>query len=81
MTKPSESSLHTRNEWLAFVGVALVLLVLLPLLNHAVPEGSLLHLADHRVPWLGKLLCYALVAVAMDLVWGYAGVLRGWDRW
>ena len=75
MTEPPRYRLHTRAEWLVFAAVALTLLVLLPLLNQAVPEGSPLHFADHQVPWLGKLLCYALVAVAMDLVWGYTGVL------
>ena len=39
------------------------------------PAGSPLHLPDHLVPLFGKFLCFAIVALAMDLVWGYAGIL------
>jgi urea transport system permease protein len=66
---------HDRNQWLAFTAVALVLLVAVPLLNFGLSRDAALHLGDHMIPWLGKLLCYALVAVAMDMVWGYTGVL------
>src|SRR5215510_12164656 len=60
----SLTSLHTRNQWLALVAVT-VLVMSVPFLP--VP--------DHWIPLLGKFLCFALVAVAMDLVWGYTGVL------
>jgi urea transport system permease protein len=49
--------------------------VAVPLLHLAVPAGSPLHLSDFTVALGGKVLCYAVVAVAMDLVWGYAGIL------
>jgi urea transport system permease protein len=68
-------SLHDRNQWLAFATVALILLVVVPVLNLALAPDSALHLGDHLIPWLGKLLCYALVALAMDMVWGYTGML------
>jgi urea transport system permease protein len=54
---------------------ALALIVVVPVLNLVVPPGSPLHLADYMVPLLGKYLCYALLALALDLVWGYCGVL------
>jgi urea transport system permease protein len=54
-------------------GLALALAV--PVLNRLVPEGSTLHLADHLVPLFGKYLCYAILALALDLVWGMAGIL------
>ena len=38
-------------------------------------EGSLLHVSDYTVSLLGKYLCYALLALAVDLVWGYCGIL------
>jgi urea transport system permease protein len=60
----SLTSLHTRNQWLGLLAASLLIL--------SVP---LLPLPDHWVPLLGKFLCFALVAVAMDLVWGYTGVL------
>jgi urea transport system permease protein len=53
---------------------AAVLTTGLPLLN-ALPSGSALHLPDHLVPLFGKFLCYAIVALSVDLIWGYAGIL------
>jgi urea transport system permease protein len=67
-------SLHTPRQWLILLAsIAVVMLV--PILQLATPAGSPLHLPDHWVPLLGKFLCFALVAIAMDLVWGYTGVL------
>jgi urea transport system permease protein len=40
-----------------------------------VPASSPLHLSDYTVTLAGKILCYATVALAMDLVWGYTGIL------
>ena len=62
------------NSWVAGV-VCLVVGVLVPVLNVATSEKSALHASDFLVTLVGKLTCYAIVAVAMDLVWGYAGVL------
>jgi urea transport system permease protein len=46
-----------------------------PILNVELPATSALHPSDFFVTLVGKLTCYAIVAVAMDLVWGYAGIL------
>jgi len=67
-------SLHTRTGWLAFATLTALLLIAVPLLN-ALPADSALHLPDYLVPLLGKFCCYALVALAMDLIWGYTGIL------
>jgi urea transport system permease protein len=61
----------TRITLMALVAVA----VLVPVLNLLVPSGSPLHVPDYAVPLLGKYLCYALLALALDLVWGYCGIL------
>jgi urea transport system permease protein len=66
--------LHTPRGWLLLAVAAAVLTTGLPLLN-ALPAGSPLHLPDHLVPLFGKFLCYAMVALAVDLIWGYAGIL------
>ena len=55
--------------------VLLVVTVLVPILNLAVPDGHPLHLSTYTVTLLGKYLTYALLAVAVDLVWGYLGIL------
>src|SRR5207248_6219564 len=63
------------KAWLLFVAAALVLLAGVPLLNLVVPSGSALHVSDYTVTLIGKIMCYAIVALAMDLIWGYTGIL------
>lgn len=43
--------------------------------NLVFADGALLHVSDYTVSLFGKYLCYALLALAVDLVWGYCGVL------
>jgi len=64
-----------RQGWLALGAFALVALVILPGLHLLVPERSPLHVSGFVVTVGGKIMCYAIVAVALDLVWGYAGIL------
>lgn len=47
----------------------------IPILNLLVPADSALHLSTYTVTLLGKYLCYALLALSVDLVWGYLGIL------
>src|SRR6266446_2527018 len=61
--------------WVGFALCAVVLLVLVPVLNRAVGHASPLWVPDYLVPLLGKYLCYAILALSLDLVWGYAGIL------
>jgi urea transport system permease protein len=56
--------MHTPRVW-AVVGVVGLLVALLPLFG----------LPAHLVPLVGKFLCFGIAALAMDLVWGYAGIL------
>ena len=60
---------------LALAGLALVVLVLLPALHLYTPAGSRLHVSDYAITLGGKIMCYAIVAVALDLIWGYGGIL------
>ena len=61
--------------WTAVAAATLTITVLVPVLNLVVPEGHLFHLSDYAVSLLGKILCYAICALAMDLIWGYTGIL------
>jgi len=54
---------------------AVVAFVVFPLLNLVVPAYHPLHLSAFWVTLVGKIMCYAIAAVALDLVWGYAGIL------
>ena len=64
-----------RWGWAALIVFLLLACVAAPLLALAVPQGSSLHLSQYWIGLAGKILCYAMVALAMDLVWGYAGIL------
>ena len=61
--------------WAGFVACGIVLIVIVPALNLWVPPASRIALPDYLVPLLGKYLCYGLLALSLDLIWGYAGIL------
>ena len=67
--------LWSGRAW-GFIGVAAFLvLVVVPVGNLLVPEGSVFHISEYTVTLAGKIMCYAIVAVAMDLIWGFGGIL------
>src|SRR5690606_16820346 len=67
--------LHSPKGWLLLAGAATVFLGLVPLLNAVLPASSPLHASSYFLLLLGKFACYAMVALAVDLVWGYTGIL------
>jgi len=60
---------------LVTLAVYFALVLAFPVCNLLVPAGRALHLSDYAVALSGKILCYAMVAVALDLIWGFAGIL------
>jgi len=68
-------ALRTDRGGQALLAVLAVAVVVVPVLNLAVPPDSPLYLSTYTVTLLGKYLTYALLAVAVDLVWGYLGIL------
>ncbi|MFO7288241.1 MAG: urea ABC transporter permease subunit UrtC [Gammaproteobacteria bacterium] len=58
-----------------FLAALGVVTVIVPIANLVMPPDSPLHVSTFTVALLGKFLCYALLAIALDLVWGYAGIL------
>ena len=72
---PAPAPLLTRSGWSAFIVALIVVCAVAPVLNLWVPAGSALHLSDYAVALLGKIMCYAICALAMDLIWGYTGIL------
>ena len=63
------------RTWLTVAALFAAATIVIPLLNIAVPEGSFFHVPDYLILLLGKFACYAIVALAVGLIWGYAGVL------
>ena len=70
-----KTALLSARGWLTLLAALIVVAVLVPALNLLVPEGSALHLSDYAVGLIGKIMCYAICALAMDLIWGYTGIL------
>ncbi|HEY4251123.1 MAG TPA: urea ABC transporter permease subunit UrtC [Roseomonas sp.] len=67
---PSRLRLGLRAVTIAVI----LLLALLPMLNRLPPDNAL-HISDFVVSITGKWICYAILALAIDLAWGYAGLL------
>ena len=58
-----------------FLSLLLLAIVLVPLLNLLLPQSNPLHISIYTITLLGKYLSFALLAMAVDLVWGYLGIL------
>ncbi|MGH1419069.1 MAG: urea ABC transporter permease subunit UrtC [Hyphomicrobiaceae bacterium] len=65
----------TDRQGQIFLGILAFIAVAVPVLNLLVPESSAVHVPTYVVALLGKYLCYATLALALDLVWGYCGIL------
>ncbi|GEQ73807.1 ABC transporter permease [Comamonas testosteroni] len=61
--------------WTVFLLALTMVCAVAPALNLWVPEDSALHLSDYMLGLLGKFMCYAICALAIDLIWGYTGIL------
>ncbi len=69
-----QAPLFSRRAWSALALCAAVM-ALLPACNLVFPAGHALHVSSYAVGLAGKFMCYALAALALDLVWGYTGIL------
>src|SRR5919197_4958707 len=58
-----------------FLCVLAALAILVPALNLLFPPSSPLHVPTYMVSLFGKYVCYALLALSIDLIWGYCGIL------
>ncbi len=76
--RDQRASLSLRERVGVRAGVLIALIavaVLMPVLNLVVPAGSAFHASDYAVQLVAKIMCYAICALAMDLIWGYTGIL------
>ena len=72
---PPRTTLFSRTGWAIFAAALVVNCVLVPIAALVVPDDSPFALSAYALTLTGKIMCYALCAVALDLVWGYCGVL------
>ena len=74
VTALQRSPLFPPAVWTGIL-VVTAILALLPILNLTFAEGSVLHISSFTIALLGKFMCFAIAALALDLVWGYTGIL------
>ena len=72
---PPRPAVMSGAGWSAFFVALIIVCAVAPLLNLVVSEGSAFHMSAYAVALVGKIMCYAICALAMDLIWGYTGIL------
>jgi urea transport system permease protein len=72
---PEPPALLGTKGWIFFLAAFITVCAVVPVLNLWVPAGSVFHMSDYAVALIGKIMCYAICALAMDLIWGYTGIL------
>jgi urea transport system permease protein len=72
---PKAPALLSTRGWIFFLAALITICMVVPVLNLWVPADSVLHMSDYAVALVGKIMCYAICALAMDLIWGYTGIL------
>ena len=70
----NRQTLMSANEKVV-IPVLLGLVVFASLSNLFIPQDSFFYVSTFTITLLGKYLCYALLALAVDVIWGYAGIL------
>ena len=72
---PSAPPLLSSAGWTFFLAAVVLLGGLVPICNVGLPVDSFFYMSDYAVALVGKIMCYAICALAMDLIWGYTGIL------
>ena len=72
---PHRRLLHGDLGGRILLGVLAAMIIIVPVLNLMVPADSPFHVSTYAVTLMGRYLCFALLALALDLVWGYCGIL------
>ncbi|MEY3551503.1 MAG: hypothetical protein RL520_2171 [Pseudomonadota bacterium] len=75
ITLPHAPRLLSPLGWGVFGGVLFTIGLLIPVLNLWLPTTHPLHMSDFTVALVGKIMCFAICALAIDLIWGYTGIL------
>jgi urea transport system permease protein len=68
------TALYSPKAWAA-IALVVVVFACLPAFNLLFPAGHPLHVSSFAIGLIGKFICYAMAALALDLVWGYTGIL------
>ncbi len=66
---------HTDRPGIIFLALLLATTIIVPIMHLVMPESSPLHMSTYTVTLIGKYLTYAILAMSVDLVWGFCGIL------
>lgn len=72
---PSKEPLLNKSGWAVLLSISVLVFTLIPLCALVVPADSIFSISAYSLTLVGKIMCYALAALALDLVWGYCGIL------
>src|SRR5258708_18749182 len=72
---PARQPMLSSVSWRVLVIGVIAVLALVPICSMLVPAESPFHLSAYALTVVGKIMCYAICALALDLVWGYCGIL------
>src|ERR1700744_4299487 len=72
---PARQPMLSPVSWRVLIFLVVAVLALVPTCSMLVPEGSPFHLSAYALTLVGKIMCYSIAALALDLVWGYCGIL------
>ena len=72
---PDRQPVLGRTAWRTLTPAFFLILALVPICSMVVPESHPFHLSAYALTLVGKIMCYAIGALALDLVWGYCGIL------
>ena len=75
LSLPEPPALLGSLGWALFLAAFITVCMVVPVLNLWLPADSVFHMSDYAVALVGKIMCYAICALAMDLIWGYTGIL------
>jgi urea transport system permease protein len=72
---PERESILSKRAYIALVALTLCVVIGVPIFSLVVPETSIFYMSSYALTLIGKIMCFAIAALALDLVWGYCGIL------
>ena len=72
---PERESILSKRAYIALAALTLCVLIGVPTFSLLVPETSMFYMSAYALTLIGKIMCFAIAALALDLVWGYCGIL------
>src|SRR5688572_5774969 len=68
-------SAFRKSELIWISIVSFLVICIIPALNASTDPGAFWHVSDFRISVYGKYFCYAVLALSVNLLWGYTGIL------